>query len=79
MDGTMSRTQVGVRCYPMTDELFIAEVHAVVDAWPDDEVTATSLTRRLAAAYPAIKIVTQEQLAALGSRPILYVYRDGHP
>jgi hypothetical protein len=65
--------------YPITDELFIAEVRAVVDAWADGEITARSLGRRLAGIYPAIKVVQQEPLAALGTRPILYVYRDGHP
>jgi hypothetical protein len=79
MDGTIDRTQVGVRCYPMTDEAFIAEVHAVVDAWSDGEINARSLGSRLASSYPAIKVVPQERLAALGSPPILYVYRDGHP
>jgi hypothetical protein len=79
MDGVMDRTHVGVRCYPITDEQFTAEVQAVVAAWSEGNLTAKSLGNRLAAAYPAVKVVAQEQLAALGSRPILYVYRDGHP
>ena len=31
MDGIMDRRHAGVRCYPITDELFIAEVRAVLD------------------------------------------------
>jgi hypothetical protein len=79
MDGIKDRSQVGIRCYPLSDEQFIAEVQAVVDSWPDEDLTAKSLGRRLAVEYPAIRVVAQEPLAALGSRPILYVYRDGHP
>jgi hypothetical protein len=79
MDGTMDRTQVGVRCYPITDELFSAEVHALVDAWSDGEINAKSLASQLATAYPSIKVVGQEPLAVLGSHRVLYVYRDGHP
>ena len=75
----MDRSQVGIRCYPISDERFNAEVHAVVEAWSDGEITAQSLGRRLAEAYPTIKVVAQEPLASLGSRPVLYVYRDGHP
>jgi hypothetical protein len=79
MDGIMDRSRIGIRCYPISDERFSAAVRAVVDALSDGDVTAQSVGRQLAVAYPAIKVVAQEPLAALGSRPILYVYRDGHP
>jgi hypothetical protein len=79
MDGTLERSHIGVRCYPITDEHFTAEVQAVVASWSEGDLTATALGNRLADSYPAIKVVAQEPLAALGSRPVLYVYRDGHP
>jgi hypothetical protein len=79
MDGLMDRTRTGIRCYPISDERFGAAVRAVVEGLSDGDLNAKSLTSLLATAYPAIKVVGQEPLAALGSRPILYVYRDGHP
>jgi hypothetical protein len=79
MDRIIDRIQVGIRCYPNSDAGFSAAVREVVEAFSDGDLTAQSLGRRLVMAYPAIKVVAQEPLAALGGPPVLYVYRDGHP
>jgi hypothetical protein len=79
LDGTAGRTQIGVRCYPISDEGFVADVHAAVDGWPDGQLDARSLEHLLTTRYPAVRVVPQDPLAAFGSRFVLYIYRDGHP
>jgi hypothetical protein len=79
LEGTADRSQVGVRCYPISDEMFVADVHAAVDGWSDGQLNPRSLEQLLTTRYPGVRVVPQDPLAAFGSRAVLYIYRDGHP
>jgi hypothetical protein len=68
---------VEIRCFPSADARFRDDIEGLLRAWGRDEITPDALTARAVERYPEVAVVTQSDLGRLGSRPVLYVYRDG--
>ncbi len=68
---------VEIRCFPSSDARFRDDIEGMLRAWGREGITPDTLTARAVELYPRVAVVSQSDLGRLGSRPVLYVYRDG--